>query len=109
MVNHPFRKVDLIVTSGTRRLRAPAILLAALAALLVFAAAAAAETRTGESTTPASLGSLSPEGTLVRTTASYEVGTGAAVFNVTMGSEAIPHSKGVITAALTTNANCTTA
>ncbi len=94
------------MTPGIRRLRAPAILLAALAALLVFAAAAAAETRTGESTTAVDVGIPVPEASLVKATASYDVTGGNAVFNLTTAVAPSLLSKGEIIAALTTNSAC---
>jgi hypothetical protein len=71
-----------------RRLRAPVLLIAALAALLVFAAGASAETRTGETATSVPLfGVTSPEATLVRSSASYETSGGTVGFNVTTAAE----------------------
>jgi hypothetical protein len=86
------------------RLRVPALLLAALAALLVTAAAASAETRTGESTTPFNEASVSPEATLVKGTASFETASGAAVFTAT--TAAPPTGEGGLATALTTT-ECT--
>jgi hypothetical protein len=71
-----------------RNLRAPALLIAALAALLIFAAAASAETRTGETTTAAPLfGVASPEATLVKSSASYETTGGTVGFSFTTAAE----------------------
>ena len=72
------------------RLRAPALLIAALAALLVFAATAAAETRTGESTTASIVGAPSPEAVLVKSTASFETATGSAVISFTTAAPPNP-------------------
>jgi hypothetical protein len=66
-----------------RSLRAPALLIAALAALLIFAAAASAETRTGESTSVTSEGAASPEATLTKASASYESTGGTVSFDIT--------------------------
>ena len=62
----------------TKGLRAPALLFAALAALLAFVAtaSAAAETRTGESTTASTVAAPSAEALLVKSTASFEPATG---------------------------------
>src|ERR1700744_5836388 len=69
-----------------RRLRASVLLIAALAALLVFAAGASAETRTGES--PASVpGTASPEATLVKSSTSYDTTTGTVGFEFTTAAE----------------------
>jgi hypothetical protein len=65
------------------RLRTPAFLLAALAALLVFAATAAAETKTGESTSTLALAATSPEATMIKGTASYDTTGGNAAFTIT--------------------------
>src|SRR6201747_3227383 len=67
------RRKDLM-SRRSKRLRAPALLIVALAALLVFAAtaSAAAETRTGESTTASTEEAPSGEALLVNTTASFE-------------------------------------
>lgn len=71
-----------------RRLRVPVLLLGALAALLMFAATAAAETRTGESASPAQIGGTSsPEATLVKASASYETTGGSIGFSVTTAAE----------------------
>jgi hypothetical protein len=72
---------------GKTRLRAPALLIAALAALLVFAAAASAETRTGESSTPRNSGGLTPGATLVKASASYDTTSGNVGFSVTTAGE----------------------
>jgi hypothetical protein len=73
---------------GLSRLRAPALLIAALAALLVFAAGASAETRTGETVTAVPLfGVTSPEATLVKASASYETASGTVGFNFTTAAE----------------------
>lgn len=96
------------MTSGIRRSRVPALLLAALAALLVFAAAASAETRTGESSTALREGVPAGEFTIVKATASYESTSGSAVFNITTATALQPSSEGVILAGLTTSSNCTT-
>jgi hypothetical protein len=95
------------MTPGIRRTRLPAILLAALAALLVFAAAASAETRTGESSTALGLGSPTPEITLVNASASYETGTGSTVFKMTTAGAPDPAGEGMVLAALTTSQTCT--
>jgi hypothetical protein len=78
----------------SKRLRAPALLIAALAALLVFAAtaSAAAETRTGESTTASIVGAPSPEAVLVKSTASFETATGSAVISFTTAAPPDPAS-----------------
>jgi hypothetical protein len=75
-----------------KRLRAPALLIAALAALLVFAAtgSAAAETRTGESTTASTLGAPTGEALLVKSTASFETATGHAVLTLTTAAPPDP-------------------
>jgi hypothetical protein len=74
------------------RLRAPALVIAALAALLVFAASAsaAAETRTGESTTASTEEAPSGEAHLVNTTASFETATGHAVISFTTAAPPNP-------------------
>ena len=95
------------MTPGIRRARLPAILLAALAALLVFAAAASAETRTGESSTAVATGSPLPEATLVNASASYETGSGSTVFKVTTAGAPAPESLGEMIAGLTTSPSCT--
>ncbi|HJZ35908.1 MAG TPA: NEW3 domain-containing protein [Solirubrobacterales bacterium] len=82
-------------------------MLAALAALLVFAAAASAETRTGESSTALILGSPTPEITLVNASASYETGTGSTVFKMTTAGAPDPAGEGMVLAALTTSQTCT--
>jgi hypothetical protein len=89
-------------------MRVPAILFAALAALLVFAAIASAETRTGESTTIVTEGSPAPEATIVKAGASYEPTSGTAVFNVTTAGALNPESLDEMFAALTTSASCAT-
>jgi hypothetical protein len=67
-----------------RRYRAPSILIAAFAAILVFAATAAAETRIGESSSPVASGSrVDPESQIVKATGSYDTSTGATSFAVT--------------------------
>jgi hypothetical protein len=91
----------------TRRLRAPAILIAALAALLVLATAASAETRTGESSAVIRENFPAGEVTLVKASASYESANGSAVFNVTTATGPGPAGEGSILAALTTSADCT--
>jgi hypothetical protein len=73
------------------RLRVPALLLAVLTALLVFAAAASAETRTGESSTVEFINSPTPEGTLVKASASYETTGGGLSFSATTAAE--PHAE----------------
>jgi hypothetical protein len=78
---------------GKARLRATALLIAALTALLVFAAAAAAETRTGESSTPQSGVGLTPEASLVKASASYETASGSVGFSVTTAAEPGAESK----------------
>ncbi len=89
--------------SRPRILRALFPALAAIAALLIFAAvaSAAAETRTGESTTPFDQPSVSPDATLVKGTASFETASGAAVFTVT--TAAPPTGEGGLSTALTTS------
>jgi hypothetical protein len=72
---------------GKTWLRAPALVIAALAALLVFAAGAAAETRTGESSTPRNSGELTPGATLVKASASYDTTSGNVGFSVTTAGE----------------------
>jgi hypothetical protein len=76
----------------TRRLRAPALLIVALAALLIFAAiaSAAAETRTGESTTASTVAAPSGEDLLVKSTASFETATGHAVLTFTTAAPPDP-------------------
>jgi hypothetical protein len=78
----------------SKRLRAPALLIAALAALLVFAASAsaAAETLTGESTNRSTQGVPTPEILLVKSTASYEPATGHAVVSFTTSAPPSPLS-----------------
>jgi hypothetical protein len=78
------------------RLRAPALLIAALAALLVFAAtaSAAAETLTGESTTASTEGAPSGETLLVKSTALYETATGHAVISFTTAAPPSPLGTG---------------
>jgi hypothetical protein len=68
------------------------LLIAALAALLVFAAtaSAAAETRTGESTTASAVGAPSGEALLVNATASFETATGHAVISFTTAAPPNP-------------------
>jgi len=78
------------MSRSKNRLRAPALLIAALAALLVFAATAAAETRTGESTTASVVGAPSPEAVLVKSTASFETATGSAVISFTTAAPPDP-------------------
>ncbi len=76
--------------SRLRRLRVPALLVAALAALLVFAVGASAETRTGESTSVLSQGGPNlPEATLVKASGSYDSTGGTVSFNVVTAAE--PH------------------
>jgi hypothetical protein len=70
-----------------RRLRALPIAIVALAAILLFAATAAAETRTGEASSPASA-FYTPEGDILNATASYDTTGGSAVFNVTTAGPA---------------------
>lgn len=66
------------------RFHAPALLITALAALLVFAAgAAAAETRAGESSSAFSEGTPSLETTIVKGAASYDTAGGNVVFDLT--------------------------
>ena len=76
----------------SKRLRAPALLIVALAALLVFAAtaSAAAETRTGESTTASTVGAPAGEALLVKSTASFETATGHAVLTLTTAAPPDP-------------------
>jgi hypothetical protein len=73
------------------RLHAPALLIAALAALLVFAAAASAETRTGKSSSALSEGTPSAEATLVKSAVSYETTSGNVVFDFT--TAAVPQAR----------------
>jgi hypothetical protein len=85
----------------SKRLRAPGLLiaaLAALAALLVFAAtaSAAAETRTGESTTASTVGAPSGEALLVKSTASLETATGHAVISFTTAAPPSPAGEAAI-------------
>jgi NPCBM-associated, NEW3 domain of alpha-galactosidase len=68
--------------SQLRRFRAPAVLIAALAAILVFAATAAAETRTGEGAAAANP-RIAPELDVVKAAATYEATTGSVGFTVT--------------------------
>jgi hypothetical protein len=72
-----------------RRFRAPALLIAAFATLLVFAAAAGAETRTGETTVAVPLGveAALPEATLVKSSASYDTTAGSVNFSITTAAE----------------------
>jgi hypothetical protein len=71
-----------------RRLRAPALVIAALAAFLVFSAGAAAETRTGETTTTvAAIPPGSPEARIVKSSAAYESTGGSVSFNITTAAE----------------------
>jgi hypothetical protein len=70
-----------------RRYRTPSIHVAAFAAILVFAATAAAETRTGEASSPASA-FYTPEGNILNATATYDTTAGSAVFNVTTAGPA---------------------
>jgi hypothetical protein len=69
------------------RLRVPALLLAALSALLIFAAAASAETRTGESTTVERFNAPSLETSLVKASASYDTTDGGLSASVTTEAE----------------------
>ena len=71
----------------SKRVRTPALLIAAIAALLVFAAtaSAAAESRSGESTTASTVGAPSGEAVLLNGTASFETATGHAVLTLTSG------------------------
>jgi hypothetical protein len=73
------------------RLHVPVLLLAALSTLLVFATAASAETRTGESTAVELIGSPTPEGILVKASASYETAGGSLSFSATTAAE--PHAE----------------
>jgi hypothetical protein len=70
---------------GTR-LRAPAVLIAALAALAVFAATAAADTRTGEATSPVDP-AIPAEADVVKATASYDTTAGTVGITVTTAAE----------------------
>lgn len=69
------------------RLCAPALLIAAFAAILVFAATASAETLTGESTTVLSEGILPPDATIVKAGASYDTTAGSIHLNITTAAE----------------------
>jgi hypothetical protein len=94
---------------GKTRLRAPALLIAALTALLVFAAAAAAETRTGETTSTVPLGeAASPETTLVRSSASYETAGGSVGFDITTAAAPDPENEEVemLAALFTARSEC---
>lgn len=91
---------------GDRRPHVPALLLAAIAALLVFATAASAETRTGESSTVIRENFPTGEVTLVKADASYESTAGSIVFHVTTATGAAHESEGSILAVLTTTPNC---
>lgn len=75
--------------TSIRRLRVPALLIAGLAALLVFAATAAAEVRTGEGSAVLSEGAAPPppEAALVKGTASYDTSSGNTVINATTAAE----------------------
>jgi hypothetical protein len=86
------------------RLRAPALLIAALAALLVFAAtaSAAAETLTGESTTASTVEAPSPEALLVKSTASFETATGHAVISFTSAAPPSPLGAAAVIGGFTT-------
>jgi hypothetical protein len=95
------------MTAGKRRVRVPALLLAALAALLVLAATASAETRAGESTTVLSQQTPTPEATIVKAGASYET-SGNATFTVTTAGVPSAESEGEIWGALFTSSNCGT-
>jgi hypothetical protein len=75
----------------SKRLRVPALLLTVLTALLVLATAASAETRTGESSTVEFINSPTPEGTLVKASASYESTGGSLSFSATTAAE--PHAE----------------
>jgi hypothetical protein len=72
--------------SRHRHFRAPALLVVMLAALLVFAAGASAETRTGESNASVP-GAVSPEATLLKSSASYDTTTGTVGFEFTTAAE----------------------
>jgi hypothetical protein len=65
---------------------APILLICALIASLAFAATASAETRAGEITAPVD-SSISPEGDIVKATASYDPTAGSLVFNITTAAE----------------------
>jgi hypothetical protein len=82
--------------SPIRRLRVPVLLIGALVALLAFSATAAAETRTGESASPISVGSLVPELTLVKGSASYETTGGSIRFDVTTAAAPQTESEGAM-------------
>jgi hypothetical protein len=69
------------------RLRVPALLLAALTGLLVFAATASAETRSGEATIIELGPSPSLEGTMVKASASYDTTGGTLSLSVTTAGE----------------------
>jgi hypothetical protein len=75
--------------SRPRLTLAPAVLLAALAALLVFAGVAAAETVVGESTALALSegGPPTPEATLVKSAVTYDSAGGTLTFAITTGAE----------------------
>jgi PASTA domain len=91
------------------RFRAPALLIAALTALLVLAAAASAETRTGESTSAIYMeGTTSPEATLTKASASYESTGGEVSFGITTAAGPLAeneHSEAEISTALYTVAS----
>jgi len=72
-----------------RRLLAPAVLVTALAALF-FAATAAAETRSGETTSPANP-AIASEGDILGAATTYDSTTGAITFSVTTAAE--PHEE----------------
>lgn len=95
------------MTTGKRRVHAPALLLFALAALLVFAATASAQTRAGESAAVLPEQTPTPGATIVKATASYET-SGNVAFNVTTAGAPSPEGEGEMWAALVTSSNCAT-
>jgi hypothetical protein len=95
------------MSSHTRRLRASAVLIAVLAAVLILAAAASAETRTGESSTVVRENFPAGEVTLVKADASFESVEGSATISFTTATAPDPESEARVVAALTTSPNCT--
>jgi NPCBM-associated, NEW3 domain of alpha-galactosidase len=88
------------------RLFAPALLIAACAAILAFAATASAETRTGESASAVSEGTASPETTILNAGASYDTTAGSFRFNMTTAAEPQVTSKNLISVLLDTAPEC---